>query len=119
MIILLKVNKPKKGIVVNMSEIKRIKVRQSNFELLRIVCMISILMFHIYTQTDAGKLEIMDGISYLFLVFVGYGGRLSCNCFVMIGAWFLCDLKFKPQRVVNLWLQVFFIQQVLRWYVWD
>lgn len=70
--------------------------------------MISIVVFHIYTQTDAGKLEPQDGMSYFFFVFLGYGGRLVCNCFVMIGAWFLCDLDFKPQRVVNLWMQVFF-----------
>lgn len=83
-------------------------VRQSNFELLRIVCMISIVVFHLYTQTDAGNLALANGIPYFFFVFLGYGGRLVCNCFVMIGAWFLCDLDFKPERIINLWLQVFF-----------
>ncbi|MDE7477580.1 MAG: acyltransferase family protein, partial [Lachnospiraceae bacterium] len=34
--------------------------------------------------------------------------RLVFNCFVMIVAWFLCDAKFKAERIVNLWMQVFF-----------
>ena len=101
-------DKQKKGIVAVMCKTKRANARQSNFELLRIVCMISIVVFHIFTQTDAGKLQLEDGIPYLFFVFLGYGGRLVCNCFVMIGAWFLCDSEFKPERVVNLWMQVFF-----------
>lgn len=87
---------------------KRLNVRQSNFELLRIVCMISIMVYHIWVQTDAEKLQSGDGAAYFFFVFFGYGGRLVCNCFVMIGAWFLCDAKFKAERIVNLWMQVLF-----------
>lgn len=86
----------------------KLNVRQSNFELLRIVCMISIVTYHIYTQTDVGGMGLEDGVPYVILIFVGYGGRLACNCFVMIGAYFLCDTDFRPQRIVNLWLQVFF-----------
>ncbi len=82
-------------------------VRQSNFELLRIICMLSIVIFHIYTQTDARELRPENGALYFLFVFLGYGGRLVCNCFVMIGAWFLCDTNFKAERIVNLWLQVF------------
>lgn len=91
-----------------MRVMKRLNVRQSNFEFLRIVCMISIMVYHIWLQTDAGKLQSGDGAAYFFFVFLGYGGRLVCNCFVMIGAWFLCDAKFKAERIVKLWMQVFF-----------
>lgn len=81
--------------------------RQSNFELLRVICMISIVSIHLYKQTDAVRLELEDGAPYFFILFLGYGGRLVCNCFVMIGAWFLCDARFKADRIVKLWLYVF------------
>ena len=82
--------------------------RQSNFEILRILCMISIMVLHIWTQTEAFDLKPDAGWSYFFFVLFGYGGRLVCNCFVMVGAWFLCDTEFKAKRIVKLWLQVFF-----------
>lgn len=87
--------------------------RQSNMELLRIICMISIIGIHIMTQTDARLLRMDAGINYFFLVFCSYGGRLVCNCYVMIGAWFLTDSKFKAERILNLWLEVFFYSVII------
>lgn len=89
------------------------KARSSNFELLRIICMISIIVIHIFSQTDVEKLKLCDGVRYFFVIFLGFAGRLVCNCFVMIGAWFLCDSKFQSERIVNLWLQVFFYASVI------
>ena len=76
-------------------------MRQSNFELLRIMCMLSIIGIHVYTQTNASRLTIDNGLNYIFIVFIAYGGRLVCNCYVMIGAWFLTESDFKAERVVN------------------
>lgn len=89
------------------SESERVS-RQSNFEALRIVCIISIVVLHIWTQTEAINLKPDAGWPYFLFVLFGYGGRLVCNCFVMIGAWFLCDTEFKSERVVKLWMQIFF-----------
>lgn len=81
--------------------------RQSNFELLRILCMILIVGIHITTQTEMGGLDISDGISYYYVTMIGSAGRFVCNTFVIIGAWFLVDSDFKPNRAVNLWLEIF------------
>lgn len=89
------------------------KIRQSNFELLRIVCMVYIIGIHIMTQTDAGLLRYDAGINYVFLVFFSYGGRLACNCYVMIGAWFLTESKFKAEKILNLWLEIFFYTTII------
>lgn len=80
--------------------------RQSNFELLRILCMVLIVGIHITTQTAMDGLGIKDGISYYYVTFIGSAGRLVCNTFVIIGAWFLVDSDFKPGRVVSLWLEI-------------
>lgn len=81
--------------------------RQSNFELLRILCMVLIVGFHMIGQTKMDGCGPEDGIAYYYCIFMGSAGRLVCNTFVMIGAWFLVDSKFRPERVVNLWLEIF------------
>lgn len=83
-------------------------IRQSNMELLRIICMAIIIVFHILTQTKAGSLSIETGINYILVIISGFGGRLVCNCFVMIGAWFLTESNFKAERILKLWLEVYF-----------
>ncbi|MBQ2405990.1 MAG: acyltransferase, partial [Lachnospiraceae bacterium] len=80
--------------------------RQSNFELLRILCMLLIMGIHITTQTAMDGIKINDSINYYYVTLIGSAGRLVCNTFVIIGAWFLVDSDFKPERVVNLWLEI-------------
>lgn len=87
--------------------------RQSNFELLRIVCMIFIIGIHMTTQTKMDTYTASDGIAYYYCLFIGSAGRLVCNTFVMIGAWFLVDSAFKPERIVKLWLEIFFYSVVI------
>lgn len=82
------------------------KKRQSNFELLRILCMFLIVGLHIVRQTKMDGYMPQDGINYYYCVLIGSAGRLVCNTFVMIGAWFLVDSRFKPERAVNLWLEI-------------
>lgn len=87
----------------------KMKSRQSNFELLRIICMLCIITFHLVMQTAIGKsYSHKDGLIYYYFIFGGSAGRLVCNTFVMIGAWFLSDNKFKAERVINLWLEILF-----------
>lgn len=90
-----------------------LKRRQSNFELLRIICMFLIVGFHITGQTQMNEYGIKDGSVYYYCIFIGSAGRLVCNTFVMIGAWFLVDSKFKADRVVNLWMEIFFYSVII------
>jgi len=87
--------------------------RQSNFELLRILCMFFIIGIHILSQTKLGSLKPNDGISYYYVTFLGSAGRFVCNTFVMIGAWFLVDAEFKATRVINLWLEIFIYSVII------
>ncbi len=58
--------------------------RQSNFELLRILCMVLIVGYHITGQTRMNVRGIGDGIEYYYSILIGSAGRLVCNTFVMI-----------------------------------
>lgn len=69
--------------------------------------MVLIVGFHMIGQTKMDGCGPEDGIAYYYCIFMGSAGRLVCNTFVMIGAWFLADSKFRPERVVNLWLEIF------------
>lgn len=82
-------------------------LRQSNYELLRTVCMIFIVGIHFTTQTAIGTFSLSNGIDYYYAVLIGTAGRFACNTFVIIGAWFLVDKEFKASRILNLWIEIF------------
>lgn len=56
---------------------------------------------------------IEDGSIYYYCVLIGSAGRIVCNTFVMIGAWFLVDSEFRPERVINLWLEIFIYSVII------
>ena len=76
--------------------------RNSNFELLRIISIVAIIGYHFYLQTAAygTNLPVAGAIS----MFLGSFGRGAVNIFVMIGAWFLIDIRFSAMRMIRLYL---------------
>lgn len=88
---------------------KQVTNRESNFELLRIICMILIVVFHFsvhggYYSENNGTLAFNSVIIDLF----GLGGRLGVNIFVLISGYFLINSKFKPKKLLSLLGQVWF-----------
>lgn len=82
--------------------------RQSNFELLRIVCMIGIIASHYVTQSDA--IEITTGANLLICLLANIGGKFGVNCFVIITSWFLVDKVQNFKSVLLTWFTVFVYQ---------
>ena len=82
------------------------KKRQSNLEILRILCMIAIIADHFSGQS--GVCAANDGSLFanIFYIVITSGSRVACNTFVLIGAWFLCEQKFKSYRPVHIWLTI-------------
>lgn len=78
-------------------------VRQSNLELLRIICMILIVLYHcaIPLWTSSESLA-----SQSILNIVGIWGLLGVNCFFLLSAYFLRNLSFKSRKLLKLILQV-------------
>ena len=83
--------------------------RSSNFELLRICCMLMIISGHIIGAHDTPfSLENPDEIIKLFF----YGGFLvAANTFVIISGYF--GIKFRKERLISLVLQVIFYSVAL------
>ena len=82
--------------------------RQSNFELLRIVCMIGIIASNYVTQSDA--IEITTGANLLICLLANIGGKFGVNCFVIITSWFLVDKVQNFKSVLLTWFTVFVYQ---------
>lgn len=85
------------------------EIRESNFELLRIVSMIFIVMHHYAIHGDFNSLS---GGEYspalLFVQILLIGGKLGVNCFVLISGYFLIMSSESTSRILRIWLQVFF-----------
>lgn len=81
-------------------------IRQSSFELLRIVAILMVVTGHFVRQS--GLLESETGINGALNVFLGSGARIAVNIFILIGSWFMVDSSFKPSRAVKLYLETAF-----------
>ncbi len=68
------------------------RLRSSNFELLRIFCMVIIVAHHYSVH---GGFSFGDSISFnrILIQFLSLGGKLGVNCFVLISGHFLCSRK--------------------------
>lgn len=80
--------------------------RSSNFELLRIISMVLIVLSHYVTH---GGL-LMQSISFNQIIaqLFKLGGKLGVTCFVLISGYFLVDSKFKTKNIIKLNLQILF-----------
>ena len=79
--------------------------RKSNLELLRILAMLAIVSGHLLTQSSLGN---VTGTNHILALLLGSGVRIGVNVFLILGAWFMVDAKFRAERIVRLYLEVFF-----------
>ncbi len=84
------------------------KKRKWNFELLRIVSMVMIIILHYWgksTYLDTATIE-MPGF------YIGWFFKAIClcsvNCYVLLSGYFLIDKPFKPSRILKVWAEVEF-----------
>ncbi|WP_173385427.1 acyltransferase [Ruminococcus flavefaciens] len=84
-----------------MNSNNKLSNRKSNFELLRIIAMLLIIMGHISGQafdstriTESGK---------IFVTIMGSGSRIAVNLFLMIGIWFMVDAEFRVEQILKLY----------------
>ncbi len=91
------------------------KTRQSNLELLRIVAMILIVIFHFAIHGGFDYKTVGITIPRLWYNFILMGGKVGVDIFVLISGYFLInekDLLFKFKRLLKVWGQVFFYSMV-------
>lgn len=74
---------------MNKARSDREKARQSNFELLKLLAMLAIVLGHLFTEGRLfGKAE---GAVLYVSVWLGCGARIAVNLFVLAGCWFLVE----------------------------
>lgn len=86
--------------------------RDTNIELLRILAMFFIVVGHFILQTDS--ISFLSGYSQFGAVFFSSARRVSVSIFLLIGCWFMVDLKFKSERVLNLYFTLLFYTLLIR-----
>lgn len=80
--------------------------RKSNFELLRIISIFMIILFH--CSWHGGIMESENLLGRITLDLFNQLGELGVNCFVLISGFFALKTKFKPQKLIELIAQVNF-----------
>lgn len=85
--------------------------RESNLELLRIVCMLLIVAHHCVVHGGAINMRYSFNklFSYVFLP----AEKICFVAFIAMSTWFLVDSKFKSARFLKIWLQTFFYSVVV------
>lgn len=78
--------------------------RDSNLEVLRILCMLLIIGDHLTGQGGIADYSTLPA-SFAFCL-IGCGSRIACSVFVLIGGWFLCEQPFRTRRPLSLWLSL-------------
>lgn len=83
----------------------RIKSRESNFELLRIVAMILIIFSHVRTSFDGQNVS--DTTQSLYYTITSFG-QVGVTLFILISSYFLCTKKFNFTSIFKILLEVIF-----------
>lgn len=83
--------------------------RQANFELLRIVAMLMIIVLHYLNKSDLILLYTQEHSAVNYAAhFIESFCIVAVNCYVLLSGYFLVESVWKPGRVVSLALQILF-----------
>ena len=83
--------------------------RDSSFELLRIIAMFSIVIFHFAIHGGFNFPVNSITLNKLYYQFLCMGGNIGNNIFILISGYFLVKSKeIKVQKILDLWLKMFF-----------
>ncbi|MCR5430295.1 MAG: acyltransferase [Eubacterium sp.] len=96
------------------------KMRKSNYELLRIISMLLILMSHSDEIFGLSKMYSTSiGINKLITDFLHIGGQVGVGCFVLITGYFMIDKTITLKRILKLTGEVWFytITIWLGWFI--
>ena len=92
--------------------------RATNFELLKLICMIFVVSLHICTQSGIADMPSSVANGILFIIFSEFG-RTACTVFVMVSAWFLSDASFKTERLFTVWFKTLIYTIVIYFFIYN
>lgn len=81
--------------------------RNSNLELLRIICMLLIISHHLVVNSGVAQQYDFSNISLnmIFMQLFGMWGKTGINAFILISGYFLCEMTLNWQRWLKVYLQ--------------
>lgn len=82
------------------------KTRDCNFELLRIVSMIMIIMHHYVIHS--GFVNIPISLNKLVTMMFSIGGKVGVNLFIMISGYYILNSKIRIKKVLKIVFEVYF-----------
>ena len=85
--------------------------RNSNIELLRIIAMGMIVMGHFIGQSGYA-VQPMSHVDRFLVLLLSRASRIGVNVFLIVGAWYLVDMRFKAVRVFKLYGTMLFYSSV-------
>lgn len=84
--------------------------RETNLDLLRIVCMMMVVGLHFFNISHGGLIDgaLETGSANWNIANLVYAlCFVSVNCFVLISGYFQCTLKFRLEKLLSIWGQAF------------
>lgn len=89
--------------------------RESNIELFRVFLIIMVIAHHYVVNSGICDLWNYSNISgnMIFSILYGWGGKVAINGFLLITGYFMCEKKWKLERLVRLWIEVKLYQIVI------
>lgn len=90
---------------------KKNKTRQSNIELLRIIAMIFIILYHMYLHEET----MFTGSTpkTIFATLLSGLGLIGVNIFILITGYFQIEQNFKAKKIASIWLQTVFYSTII------
>jgi len=82
-----------------------VTTRKSNFELLRIFCMFTIILSHFSVHGGFDTNLISNPINKYFIQFIGLG-EISVDCFILISGYFLVSSNIHFIKLIRLELEI-------------
>lgn len=96
--------------------VSSIKVRSSNLELYRIICMLMIVAHHYVVNSglDEGPIPTNPmAANSIYLALFGAWGKVGINCFMLITGYFMCSSNISFRKILKLLLQVYLYRIVI------
>lgn len=94
------------------------KLRSSNFELYRILCMLAIVAHHFvvnsgFTSSNSPLTTNPTALNSIFIWLFGMWGKTGINCFLLITGYFMCSSKITIRKFVKLLLWIYIYRIVI------
>lgn len=92
-----------------MNNIDNKKTRDANFELLRIIAMIMIIILHFNNGGNNILISVdKNSMQWYFFYFLEYSCIIAVNLYVMISGYYMIKSKIKIKKMLMLELQILF-----------